>query len=68
MQVNEEFIFVLTGLLVAVIPLCSQLNKTFAREINLVIYVLGLAIEYSVYLLLRKMVCCSLLRSGMGFS
>lgn len=27
-QVNAEFIFVLTGLLVAMIPLCSQLSKT----------------------------------------
>lgn len=33
-QANENFIFALPGLLVAVIPLCSQLNKVFAREIN----------------------------------
>lgn len=67
-QVNQEFVFILTGLLVAEIPLCSQLNKTFAWGINVVIYVLGLSIEYSVYLLLRKMLCSSLLTSGIGCS
>lgn len=67
-QVNEGIVFILTGLLVAVIPLCSQLNTTFAWEINPVIYILDVSIEYSVYLSLRKIFCCSLLRSGIGFS